>query len=498
MGIDCGGTVSKASVFDLDGRELSSCGRTMSIINPQPDRYERDVPQVKRCTFEAIRGALQKAGISGSEIAGIGLTGQANGLYMFKKDGTPVGHGILSSDARAKAMIRRWTQDGTIERLIPILKETVYVAQTPVLMSWLAANDPELLNASEVCTTVKEYIRFLLTERWAMELTEATVLSLMDQDRMQISDTALEAFGILEYKNRFPHQFLNSDEIGGYVNAKAAEQTGLTEGTPVVGGLFDCTANTISQGVIREDQLCIVAGTWGMNNMITKEMIYSERLFGSYVYCLPGYRQIMEGSSTSCSNLEWIVNNIMKQSGQNFCGYDELNRMIAEDSAPRNSIFFLPFMYGTNVNLDAKSAFIGLTGFHRLPDLLRAVYEGVVFAHMYHIERLLRFVQPPRTIRASGGSAKSDVWMQMFADALGKEVEVSEAEEMGTLGCAMMAGVGAGCYRDIYEAVEKCVHIRKVYEPNAEYYQYYQDKYRSYCTLLEALDPLWKTIDTFA
>ncbi len=494
MGIDCGGTVLKTSIFDLQGNEKSSYGITIPVNSPGSGRYERDISLIEDSAYRSVSGAIQKAGVEPEEIVGIGLTGQANGLYMFKKDGTPVHPGVMSSDTRANDLVRRFYDDGTCDRLLPVLRQSVYAAQTPVLMAWFAGNEPEVLEQAEVCVTVKEYIRFLLTGEWAMEVTEASVLSLLDQDRQQISDEILEGFGILKYKDRFPKRMLRPDETGGRVTDKAAGLTGLSPGTPVVGGLFDCTANTISQGVIREDQLCIVAGSWGMNNMITKRLVYSDRLFGSYLYCLPGTHQLMEGSATSCSNLEWFINTILRQKGLEFCGYGELNRMIAEDAKEESALFFLPFIYGTNADLDAKAAFIGLTGNDGLPDLLRAVYEGVVFAHMYHIKRLLKFVDPPAVIRASGGGSKSDVWMQMFADAIGKEIEISEAEEVGTLGCAMMAGVGTGCYRDIYDAVDRCVHIRRTYHPDPGKYQYYRKKYEVYLRILQTMDPLWKEI----
>lgn len=498
MGIDCGGTVVKASVFDLEGREFSSCGQKMDTIAPKPDWFERDPAQTKCYAFLAIKKALEKAGVSGKDIAGIGVTGQANGLYMFDQAGNSTYPAVLSSDMRAKNYIKQWQKDGTEERLLPILKEVLWAGQTSVLMSWFAKNNPQVLEQADVCVTAKDYIRFLLTGNWALEITEASTLSILDQETQEISDTALEAFGILQYKDKFPQKILASDEIGGYVTEEAAAATGLAAGIPVVGGLFDCTANTISQGIIREDQLCIIAGTWGMNDMITKKTVYSNQLFGSYIYYPPSYRQLMEGSSTSASNLEWFVTTFLKQKGMEFCGYGEINRMIAEDSSEKNSIVFLPFMYGSNVNLDAKSAFIGLTGAHGIPDMLRAIYEGVVFGHMYHLDRLLKFVDFPKTVRASGGGAKSDVWMQMFADALGIEIEVSDAEEVGTLGCAMAAGVGAGCYKDIYEAIEKCVHIRKSYKPHAERYAYYQQKYKLYRNVIDALDPVWSSIDTIA
>ena len=319
----------------------------------------------------------------------------------------------------------------------------------------------------------------------------------MDLDTRRLSPEIAERLGIRAYMDKFPPKLLESTEIGGYVTARCAALTGLAEGTPVVGGLIDTVASIISQGITREEQLGMIIGTWGVNTFITRRPLYSKDIFSAFYYCLPGYQLILEGSPTSATNLEWFLQTFLRRQGQTFCGYDAVNRMV-EQSDLHSSILFLPFLYGTNVNIDAKGTFVGLKGGHDIGDMLRAIYEGVVFCHMYHIDRLLKFRDPPKTVRIAGGGARSAVWMQIFADALGAQVEVSEAEELGAMGAAMAAGVGVGVFADMYQAVEQFTDIRRVYQPDPEKHAYYQKKYAMYRRLIDALDPLWGDIEALS
>ena len=494
MGVDIGGSVAKAAIYDTDGHELYACGRKMDTLTPQPEFCQRDPEQIRDCVYGAVSDVIKKATISGSDIAAIGVTGQANGLYMFKRDGTPVYPSILSSDLRAKEFIKRWNEDGTLDAILPKTRQILWAGQTSALVAWFAKYDPQILEQAEVFVTAKDYARFLLTGVFALETTEASSTSMMDLGTRSLSREIAERLGIAAYMNKFPEKLLESTEIGGYVTAQCAALTGLAEGTPVVGGLIDTVASIISQGIVREDQLGMIIGTWGVNTFITKRPLYSKDIFSAFYYCLPDYQLILEGSPTSATNLEWFIQTFLRQQGMTFCGYDAINQMVAESDL-HSSILFLPFLYGTNVNIDAKGAFVGLKGGHGIADMLRAIYEGVVFCHMYHIDRLLKFRERPETVRIAGGGARSAVWMQIFADALGAQVEVSEAEELGAMGAAMVAGVGVGVFQDMYRAVERFTHISRVYQPDPEKHTYYQKKYALYRRLIDALDPLWMEFD---
>lgn len=131
--------------------------------------------------------------------------------------------------------------------------------------------------------------------------------------------------------------------------------------------------------------------------------------------------------------------------------------MLERTDAKYTDVLFLPFLYGSNVNLGAEGAFIGLRSSSERDQLLRAVYEGVVFAHRHHVEQLLRVLgHKPKAIRISGGVCNSDPWVQMFADVLNLPVETVAVTELGGLGGAMCAAVGSGLYGSFQERSATC------------------------------------------
>ena len=118
--------------------------------------------------------------------------------------------------------------------------------------------------------------------------------------------------------------------------------------------------------------------------------------------------------------------------------YDLCNSLVAQTRPDESGVIFLPFLYGCNVSLDGKAGFFGLDGWQTRGHVLRAIYEGIVFSHRWHMERLLQFRAPPEQIRLSGGAARSEIWVQMFADILQTPVAVPSGTELG----AMMERVG--------------------------------------------------------
>lgn len=152
---------------------------------------------------------------------------------------------------------------------------------------------------------------------------------------------------------------------------------------------------------------------------------------------------------------------------------------------------FLPFLYGSNAHPLGKGAFIGLTTYHNTDHMLRAVYEGVVYSHKTHIDRLLSSRKMPKAIRMAGGAVNSPVWVQMFADILGLPIETVETKELGALGCGMAASIAAGVYKDYKEAAQHMVHVSDRVYPNPERTAIYQKKYEKYRAVSKALDSVW-------
>ncbi|NTU76720.1 MAG: carbohydrate kinase, partial [Alphaproteobacteria bacterium] len=221
------------------------------------------------------------------------------------------------------------------------------------------------------------------------------------------------------------------------------------------------------------------------------------QLFQNALYCMDDYWMILENSMTSASNLEWFVKNLMGQEKQQaqekggsvFQTADQMVSAIAPEDCP---IIFLPFLFGTNVNADAKACFLGISGLHTKAHMLRAVYEGVAFSHRTHMENLLRFRERPSGIRISGGAARSRVWVEIFADVFQIPVEVSAGKELGTMGAAMCAGIAAGVFPDFIQAVDVFSRVEYTCTPNPNAARVYQDKFTLYQKLSHQLDETWK------
>ena len=361
-----------------------------------------------------------------------------------------------------------------------------------------AEHEPETLKQAAWVLMCKDFIHARLTGEIRAELTDMSGTSLMNVGTGRYDDAVLAAFGIPYVRDLLP-PLVGTADVCGRVTADAAAETGLAAGTPVAGGMFDIDACGLSSGMVDESQLCMVGGTWGNNQYISRKPVVSPDVFMTSCYSIPGYYLMLEGSATSASNLEWFVTEFFgaekreaERAGRSV--WDVCNTLVAGADPAASSIFFLPFLFGSNVSPDAKASLIGIKGWHTRGDVLRAIYEGIVFGHRVHVERLLKFRSMPDVIRLTGGAARSEVWVQAFADCLQTPMQVPDGTELGALGAAMAAGVAAGCHAGYREAVQAMVRFSRIQQPDPAKRDLYETKYRRYQKVVAALDPVWKDL----
>jgi L-xylulokinase len=177
--------------------------------------------------------------------------------------------------------------------------------------------------------------------------------------------------------------------------------------------------------------------------------------------------------------------------GTSVDAYAQVDAWVAETAVDETGLLFLPFLYGSSVGADATGCLVGLSARHSRRHIARAVYEGVVFGHLLHLNRLLAFRAMPQTIRASGGAARSDVWMQLAADVLQCPVEVPDGVELGALGVAMCAAVASGIHVDYRAACAAMTRCSRRFEPREDSACHYATKYAKFVRLLNALEPVW-------
>ena len=149
LGLDNGGTNTKAALFTKEGEQVATESIATAAITPAPDFVERDMDQMWDDNCAVIRGLLEKTKIDPKDIAGIGLCGHGKGLYLWGKDGHPVRRGIISSDNRAWKYAAEWKKDGTEEKAFELSCQHIMACQPICLLSWIRDNEPGLIDKIE-------------------------------------------------------------------------------------------------------------------------------------------------------------------------------------------------------------------------------------------------------------------------------------------------------------------------------------------------------------
>ena len=495
VGIDNGGTLVKTGIFDLKGNQISVVSTPISTITPKSGYTERDLDVVWAANQECIRKAIENSGINPLDIAGVSLSGHGKGLYLIGDEKNPnIYNGIMSTDARAWAYIKKWYEDDTHKQVFEKTYQDILVMQPVAILAWFQDHQPEVLDKCQWIVSAKDYIRYKLTGEIYAEYTDFSGANLINMNTKSYDVELLKLFGLETLIDKLP-PLKNSADICGYITEEVSKNTLLPVGVPVAGGMFDIDACGIAVGLVNEDELCMIAGTWSINEYISKEPVKDKSVALNSLFCIPGYYLIEESSPTSAGNLEWFIQNFFKKdlellNGQSI--YPLINTLVEETEKDKSNIIFLPFLNGSSEDALAKGTFIGITGFNTIAHTVRAVYEGIVFSHLTHVNKLLKNRKAPKSIRLAGGAARSDIWVQMFADALQIPIDIVADKELGCQGAAMVAGIAVGLYKDYQDAAQQTVKISKTVTPNLQMKEYYEQKYLVYSEVVRALKPVWQ------
>ena len=495
LGLDNGGTTTKASIFSAAGEEIATVSVDTKMITPFPGFTERDMDEMWDANCACIRGVIEKSGIDAADIACVAVCGHGKGLYLWGKDNRPVRYGIISTDNRAWEYPKKWQQDGTEERVFAISCQHIMACQPVSLLAWLRDHEPECIDKTQWIFECKDYVRFRLTGRACGEMSDYSGANFVDLGKGSYSAELLECFGLLGCMDKLP-PLVQATDLCGTITEEAAKATGLKVGTPVAGGAFDIDACAVAVNVVDEEHICMIAGTWSINEYISKAPVTDGSVLMNSYFCIKPYYLVEECSPTSAGNNAWFINNLLPDlKGKEL--YNQLNRWVEEIPAEEFCPVFLPYLLASNVHPNAKGSFVGLNNYHTRAHMARSVYEGITFSHRYHLDKLLKNkATPTQSIRLAGGMARSAVWVQMLADTTGLPVEVVEVNETGNLGCAVLGAVATGAFETIQDAAAHMCRIAPAVLPNPEKKAIYDRKYQMFLQVIQALDSVWDSMQS--
>jgi L-xylulokinase len=495
IGIDAGGTMTKVVLFDVQGNELGCERQPNHMLMPHPGWTERDAEHMWAATCRSIKSLLEKTRTDPADILAVTPSGYGGGVYLIDRHGVPVRNALVSTDTRSMLILDRWTANGVRQRVSSQIEQLVWPGQTLALLAWMQEFEPGVLNSTAHVLSCKDYLRMKLCGDLSTDPTDAGCAGILNVSRSRISKEAFEAASLQKWLPKLV-PIGGAAEIAGKVNEAAAGETGLKVGTPVVRGVYDVVGCALATGVTSSNQLAAVAGTFSIHSTLHKTPALDPMPHIQTPYPIAGEILATTATPTSASNLEWFCKTAMmaetgkaKASGQNI--YELCNEMVASTLPGDSKVQFFPFLYDGPRGV--PSGFSGMRASTSMPDLLRAIYEGVVFAHRTDFNYLLTGpdAAKPDVIRFAGGPSRSEVWSQMFADGLGLPVEVANGAELGAKGGAICAAVAAGAYATIPEAMSKMVKIERRYEPDEARSAALTAKYEDYSLAIDMNAQAW-------
>jgi xylulokinase len=488
IGIDSSTTATKALLMNDVGTVVAVASKEYPFETPQPLWSEQNPKLWWDAAVDSIRTVLEKSGVKGADVKGIGLTGQMHGLVLLDKNGEVLRPAILWNDQRTGAQCDEIHAIVGKKNFIQATGNIALTGFTAPKILWVRENEPEIYAQAKKILLPKDYIRYKLTNVYAMDRAGGAGTALFNLQERSWSSEILEKLNI--DPALLPPTFEGTD-ITGVISSKAARLTGLKEGTPVVGGGGDQAAGAVGVGAVRPGVVGLVLGTSGVVFATTPEaLIEPEGRLHAFCHSVPGRWHFMGVMLSAAGSLRWYRDTLA--TGMDF---DELLAPADDIPAGSDGLQFLPYLTGERTPHPdplARGAFVGLTIRHRKEHMTRAVLEGVAFGLRDSFE-LIKAAGLPNIeqVRVSGGGAKSALWRQILADTFNTELVTVNTTEGAAYGAALLAGVGVGSWPDVDTACDECVRITGLTTVQQDRVQVYESAYQAYIKLYPALKPSW-------
>jgi xylulokinase len=469
VGLDVGTTGVKAIAISPRGDVVARAEEEYPLSIPRPGWAEQDPLD----WWRASQAALAALGV---EPAGIGLSGQMHGLVVLDDDERVLRPAILWNDQRTAAECAEIEQRVGLERLIQLTGNRALTGFTAPKLLWLRGHEPELYDRITHVLLPKDYVRLRLTGEHAIDVADASGTLLFDVARRRWSD---EVVGALELDPAWLPRSLESPEVSG----------STAGGVPVAAGAGDQAAAALGVGVDRPGPLSVVLGTSGVVFAALPAFAADpEARVHAFCHAVPGAWHAMGVMLSAAGAFRWFRDAFARD-----VAYDTLTAEAAAVGAGAGGLLFLPYLSGErtpHADPDARGAFVGLALGHARGALVRAVLEGVAYGLRDSLELLRALGVRPESARASGGGARSRLWLEIVASVLGLPLELTAAEEGSAYGAALLGAVAAGAFASVEESVGACVRVRERVEPRAEWQARYEQGYARYRALYPALRPL--------
>jgi xylulokinase len=494
IGIDIGTSGTKTILCDTTGQILGDVTVEYPCYAPKPGWSEQHPKDWWDAVVKSVRAVIRKAKVKGNQVIGIGLSGQMHGLVCLDKNDKVLRPAILWNDQRTAAECAEITKlAGGEKKLLKMVSNPALTGFTAPKILWVRKHEKRIYDKTKMMLLPKDYIRLLMTGEYATEVSDASGTLLIDVAKRKWSKPLLSKLDI--DINCLPKVY-ESQEVSGVVTAECAKLMGVPAGTPVVGGGGDQAAGAVGNGIVRKG---IVSATMGTSGVVFAhaDHVETDPLGRVHTFChaVPGKWHVMGVVLAAGGAYQWFRNALgqeeIAQAKKKKCDpYYLLDKQAADVPRGSEGLYFLPYLTGErtpHADPYAKGCFIGLTPRCNKGYIARAVMEGATYAMKDSFEIMAAMGIKPREVRLSGGGAVSPLWAQMQADIYNCNCVLTNSHVGPAYGVMLLAGVGAGVWKDVPQACKATIKVEKKIPKSAAGVKAYKKCYPLYGDMYKGL-----------
>ena len=481
LGVDIGTTSTKAVLFDTSGVELSranSPAYTNKI--PQPGWVEQDPEEIWQAVVTAIRGAIEKAPPEpDTEILALSIAAQSGSLIPANRQGEPIYNLITWMDGRTEALVQKWRAEGLQKKIKSINGWALNTGQCLPTIAWLESNVP-----AEHYFSVNDFITHRLTGEFVTNPSNAGGMQLLNLHTGEWDEYLCALAGITPTA-------LSRIQLAGTpiskISAEASSATGLSTQTILINGGHDQAISALGLGINDPGKFLLACGTaWvisGVTDAVDIENIPA--VLDWNFHPLKDRWIISQSLGGLGASLEWWLNQAWQgvdgrasaSRSEMFTSLDaELTK--ASPNSSSQPLFFLPLTGGhDNPSTSKGGGFIGLQLSHNRANMAQAVMESAAFELRWAIQEAGLEIEE---LWMLGGAAESTQWVEILATVTGISISLPQYDNWPALGAAVLAGVGAGLFDSVEDALKNFEKpVRKV-APIEALRVYYDDLFERY------------------
>ncbi len=436
LGIDLGTSAVKIVLINDKQELIGQASAALFVSQPHPLWSEQNPQDWWNATGVAMAELKQKHSSALPQVKAIGLSGQMHGATLLDKHNRVLRPAILWNDGRSLEQCRQL--ESKVPAFAKITGNRIMPGFTAPKLLWVAEHEPAIFRQVAKVLLPKDYLRFLMTEHYATDLSDASGTMWLDVGKRTWSESMLQATDLSEQE--MPSLY-EGNAVTGQIKSTVAAQWGIPTDTMIVAGGGDNAATAVSVNVIKPGSAFLSLGTSGVYFVACADYRANPQDgVHTMCHCLPNLWHQMTVHLSAASCLSWW------QQTTSAASVEELLKE-AENSTPsHDNIIFLPYLSGERTPMNdpyARGVFFGLSHATQRADLTRAILEGVAFAFADGQDAMLKAKVPIEEVAVVGGGARSLYWGKILASALNRSLVYRADREAGAaLGAARLAWLG--------------------------------------------------------